>query len=145
MSHRVEQVRSTLQRAIQQVLAEGLSDPRTQGTMITVTDVTVSDDLRNATVMVSVLPDKKQQLCLHALEHASGYIRRRMGELVALFKMPQLIFRLDVSLKKQAEVMQAINQAAREHPGGNTSSPPDEGASDKSAAPAARKHEEPAP
>ena len=139
MSHRVDQVRSTLQRAIQQVLAEGLSDPRTQGTMITVTEVTLSDDLSNATVMVSVLPEKKQQVCVHALGHASGFVRRRVGDLVALFRVPHLSFRLDVSLKKQAEVMRAINLASNDR-----ARDPDADPSGDDAGPASPEHQEPA-
>lgn len=115
MSHRIEKVQSTLLRALQEVLARGLHDPRASG-LITVTGITVSPDLKNATVMVSILPAEKANLAMHAIQGAARHIRRDVGELVALQKVPELNFRLDDSLKKQAEVFAAINKAAADRP-----------------------------
>jgi ribosome-binding factor A len=113
-SHRREQIAATLRRALQQVLARGLSDPRATGAMITLTGVDVSPDLRQAIANVSVLPEKKESLVLHALRHASAHLRRQAGELVDLKQMPQLTFELDRTLKQQAEVFDALAKVARE-------------------------------
>ncbi len=107
MSHRLPQIESTLRRAIGTVLQQGLGDPRVTG-MITVTRVSVSPDLHEARVFVSVMPESQQELVVHGLRHAAGRIRRTVGEEVSLRTMPRLDFRLDGSLKKQAAVMQAI-------------------------------------
>lgn len=116
MSRRSEQVAQTLRRAIEGVLGRGLNDPRIRG-MVSVTGVTVSEDLRQATVRVSVYPDEHEQLTLHGLQSASGHIRREAGELVALSRMPELRFKLDRSLKRQAGVLDALAQAQREREG----------------------------
>lgn len=110
MNRRTEQVGSTIQRAIQDVIARGLNDPRVSG-LITVTEVRVSDDLREAVVMVSVLPAERQELVLHGLRHAAPYIRREIGEAIRSRQLPTLIFKLDESLKKQAAVIRAIARA----------------------------------
>lgn len=110
MSHRIDKVRSTLARAVREVIARGLNDPRATG-MISVTDLTVSPDLRNATVLVSIFPEDRTKLTMHALESAARHIRREVGELVALNQVPALIFRLDTSLKRQAEVFNALGKA----------------------------------
>lgn len=115
MSHRLDKIQSTLQRAIQSVLAHGLHDPRAGG-LITVTRVDVSPDLANAIVWISVLPEEKQNLTMHAIRHASRHIRHDASDLMDLNKMPQLDFRLDTSLKKQAEVYQALAKARAETP-----------------------------
>lgn len=110
MSHRVEKVQATLARAVQEVLRRGLNDPRAGG-MISVTSVDVSPDLRNAIVQVSVFPEEKQDLTMHALRHAAGHIRHEVGELMSIRRVPELEFRVDLSLKKQAEVLGAISKA----------------------------------
>lgn len=121
MSHRKEQVASTLLRAIQQVIARGLNDPRVRG-LITVTDVQVPADLRTATVMISVLPEERQRLSLQGIQDAARHIRREVGDLVAMKQIPELHFKLDLSLKRQAQAMTAIAQAAAEKKDPATSS-----------------------
>lgn len=127
MSHRKEQVASTLQRAVQQVLARGLADPRIRG-LITVTNVHVPPDLRTATVFISVLPEERQTLSLRGIQDAARHIRHEVSELVAMRQVPDLFFKLDTSLKKQAQAMSAIAKAAAER---NENAPP----ADENAAP----------
>lgn len=114
MSRRAEQVSSLLRRAVQSVLAEGLSDPRLEGVLLSVTDVTVSDDLRTATVKVSVLPDTRESAAMHALRTATRHVRREAGDRTALRKLPELTFKLDRSLKKQAAVLDALSRVRAE-------------------------------
>lgn len=109
MSHRKEQVQSTLQRAISQVLARQISDPRIVG-MISVTRIDISPDLRNAKVYVSVLPEKYQQRSVQGLRHASGHIYSLVCKVVALRIVPKFDFRLDESLKKQDAVFEDIRR-----------------------------------
>lgn len=115
MTRRTEQIASTLQRALQEVLARGLADPRFGG-LVTVTGVKVAPDLRTADVLISVLPAEKQDLTMHAIRHAAGHLRREVSDLVAMRSVPTLQFRADVSLKKQAEVLRAISRAAADNP-----------------------------
>lgn len=110
MTKRVEQVESTLRRAIAEVLQRQISDPRIEG-LVSITQVKVSPDLRDAYVHVSVLPEKHQKKTLYGLRHAAIHIQALVKKKVALRVVPHLDFRLDTSLKKQAEVMGAIQQA----------------------------------
>lgn len=113
-SHRREQFASTLRRALQEILARGLSDPRLKDAMVTITDVDCSPDLKQALVLVSIIPEKKQDLVVHGLNHAAAHIRRQAGEITEFRQMPQLTFRADVALKKQADVYDALAKVARE-------------------------------
>ncbi|MCC6425563.1 MAG: 30S ribosome-binding factor RbfA [Phycisphaerales bacterium] len=113
MNRRMEKISASLLRAIQEVLARGLADPRIRG-LITVTDVTVAPDLSEARVMVSVLPQSAQELTLHGLQAAAVHLRREVGELIDMRRMPQLLFRVDTRLKKEATVLDALNKVAQE-------------------------------
>ena len=110
MSVHGSQVASVIQRAMQRILARGLSDPRVRG-LISVTDVKVSDDGAHATILVSVLPEHHAELTLHGLRHAAGHIRTLLGREVQVRRLPRLAFRLDKSIKKQAEVLTALATA----------------------------------
>jgi ribosome-binding factor A len=116
---RIEKVASTLQRAVQKVLSEKLSDPRTERSMLTVTEVNVSPDLKQATVKVSVLPEQHEKRCLAAMSAASAYIRREAGEMMALRQLPALRFEIDRSLKQQKAVFDALGQVVREREEGD--------------------------
>ena len=114
MTHRIEQVESTLRKALAQVLQRKISDPRIRG-MVSITDVDVSPDMKQATVAVSVLPEEYAKRTLAGLKAANRHIGSEVKKLVALRVVPHLKFELDDSLKKADEVYQAIDQAkARE-------------------------------
>lgn len=115
MTRRVEQIGSTLREAVQLVIQRGLSDPRVRG-LVTVTRVTVSQDLREATVFVSVLPEEHEKLTMHGLEAGAGYIRREAAELVALAKLPTLRFKVDRGMKNQTAVFKALGEIRTETP-----------------------------
>jgi ribosome-binding factor A len=110
---RVQQVQATLLRAIQEEIGRGLHDPRVSG-LITVTGVDVSPDLKNATVMVSVFPAEKQDLTMYALRDAARHLRRRVGDRIAMHEVPELIFRVNESIKKQAEILSAFSKIQQE-------------------------------
>jgi ribosome-binding factor A len=113
MSRRTEQLSSVIHRAVQSVLSEGLADPRIQG-VLTVTGVNVTQDLQEAIIGISVLPEKHESKAIHGLQDASNYIRRQAGELVAIQRMPKLVFKLDRASKRQAAVLAALAEARAE-------------------------------
>jgi len=111
MSHRVVQVQAELQRRIAEVIQRKVSDPRIEG-MISITQVDVTPDLREATAYVSILPSDLESKTIHGLKAAERHIQKLVGKLVS-FNMPHLRFRLDSSLKKSADIFQAIDEASQ--------------------------------
>jgi len=97
---------------VQDILSRGLNDPRVRG-LVSVTKVDVSPDYAEAVVWCSVLPEEHGPLSIKGIEHAATWIRRTVASKVSLRRMPRLSFRLDQSLKKQAEVLSAINEGRR--------------------------------
>ncbi len=109
MSHRLEQLTSAIDRGVREVFSRGFSDPRIGG-LITITGVRVLPDLSRAFVNVSVLPVEKEELTLHGLTAAAKHIRREVGDLVNTRTLPQLEFRLDRSIKKEASVLRDLDR-----------------------------------
>ncbi len=113
MSRKTDQIAAALKDAIAQTISRGLQDPRIGG-LITLTSVTVADDLTEATIMTSVLPAEKQEPAIEGLNAASGYLRKEITRYINMRRIPTLHFKSDMSLKKQLVIMQAINQAAED-------------------------------
>ena len=109
MSHRIQQVESTLRRALAEVLQSKIADPRIVG-LVSITRISVAPDLKNAYVYVSIMPEKYEKRTMAGLRHATRHIQRLTREKVALRAVPHFEFRLDASLKKQAAVEQAIRE-----------------------------------
>lgn len=109
MSHRTEQIESTLKRVIAEVLQRRIADPRIEG-LISITRVKVSPDLHEAQVYVSVLPEPKQKKVLYGLRHATGHIQSLVRKAVAFKTVPHLEFRLDETLKREAKIYEAIQR-----------------------------------
>lgn len=96
-SRRSERVADLLQREISRVIGEDLKDPEVG--FVTVTGVRVSDDLKHAKVLVSVLGDQeRRERSLAALSRAKGYIRFLIGQRVRLRFTPEISFRTDKAL-----------------------------------------------
>lgn len=125
MSRRIEQVESTLQRAIQQAIARGLHDPRAGG-LITVTGVKVTPDLKSAFIMVSVLPEEKQELTMHALRHAAKHLRRRVGDIIDMADLPEFVFRTDATTKEQGRLLDAFSRIQQEREAAESPAKPTE-------------------
>lgn len=132
-AHKREHLASALQRAVQQVIARGLADPRVSG-LISITEVRVTPDNRLAVCRVSVMPHDREALTLQGLRHSAAHIRRKAGDLIEVRSMPEIVFELDESLKKQAETLVAISKIREERE--RTESAPGAEASPGAAGPA---------
>ena len=111
MSHRKAQIESAIKRAISQVLIEEMSDPRVLG-MISVTKVEVTDELREAFVFVSVMPEKLAKKTVAGLVHAQGFIQGRMNKHLSMHHPPRIAFRLDTAFQKQNKALAALSRLA---------------------------------
>lgn len=107
MSRRVEQLASSIQQLLGEALNQGLNDPRIRG-LVSVTSVEVTPDRKLAFVKVSVFPAEGAPSVLEGLSHASGRLKMIVRGALRCRVVPNLMFRLDESLKKQAEVLGLI-------------------------------------
>jgi len=76
------------------VLSRGeLRDPDLRGVSVTVSEVRVSPDLRNATAFVMPLGGERPGEVIEALDRAAPFLKRQIGREVQLRHMPNLTFR----------------------------------------------------
>lgn len=109
MSQRTERLNSLLQAELMQLFQREMGDPRLG--FATVTRVSVAPDLAAARVWVSVLGSpEEQQASLAALDRASAWLRRRLGERLRLRHVPELQFRHDTSIQGGDRVLQLLQE-----------------------------------
>ncbi len=98
---RPERVADILREEISQIVGFELEDPRL--TMVTVTDVRLSDNLRDARVYVTIAGDEKEhQSALTALRKAAPYVRKQLGLSLNLPRTPEIHFVRD-RIEEQGE------------------------------------------
>ena len=113
MRIRPEKVAHLMRREVAEILERRLRDPRIT-TTVTVTDVEVTPDLSFARIYVTMLGDEQVRGgVLEALAHASGFIRRELGQRLDLREVPDIRFVYDASLDRGARVDELLRRIER--------------------------------
>lgn len=107
-SNRIGRINEEIQKAVSSLIRE-LKDPRVQDTMISVTRVEATPDLRYAKIYVSFLQEEKAKDALKGLCSAGGYLRRELGRALQLRYTPELVWEQDDSITYGAKMLKLIN------------------------------------
>ena len=108
--HRLARVAEVVREVASETILYELRDPRVKG--VTVTRAEVSGDLQHAKVYVSVMGSpQEQQLCMHGLRHATGFIQSKLARRLQTRFTPVVTFVLDEGVKKSLEMTRLINEA----------------------------------
>ncbi len=100
---RPERLAENLKVEIAEVVGFELDDPRLEA--VTVTDVTVSDDLRDAKVYVLVSgSDDEVETAMKTLRHASTFVRQQVAMNLDLRHAPHLHFVRDTAEENASRV-----------------------------------------
>ena len=100
---RAVRVAERIQRELSDLVLKKLNDPRIG--FVTFTEVRVSDDLRNATVFVSVFgDDKKKKDSMEGLNSALPFLQKEVFKRLDIKVSPRLYFRLDDTLDKASKI-----------------------------------------
>ena len=107
-SNRIGRINEEIQKELANLI-RNLKDPRVQDTMISVTHVETTPDLRYAKVYVSFLQEDRAADALKGLKSAGGYLRRELGSALNLRYTPELNWALDDSITYGAKMLALIN------------------------------------
>ena len=107
-SNRIGRINEEIQKELSSLI-RNLKDPRVQNTMISITRVEATPDLRYAKVYVSFLQEERAADALKGLKSAGGYLRRELGSALKLRYTPELVWELDDSITYGARMLKLIN------------------------------------
>ena len=104
--------RERLSSLIEQIISElirQMKDPRVAG-LVSVHRVEVAPDARLARIFVSVLgSEDDRRSTIRGLEHATGFLRSRLGDELTIRHVPELQFVLDRSIEEGDRVIALMN------------------------------------
>jgi ribosome-binding factor A len=130
---RPEQLAELIREEVSQIVGYELDDPRVES--VTVTDVRVTDNLRDATIYFTAMGTDAEKAAAHkALQHAAPYVRRQLGTLLNLRYTPELHFVRDTveeSAARVEELLSKIEVGTQDRPGPQEAAGEEERTSDK--------------
>jgi ribosome-binding factor A len=107
---RSRRIADQVQRELSDVIRLELKDPRVG--MITIIDVDVSPDSKNARVFFTVLGDQSRiDDATAGLQHAAGFLRSCLAQRMEMRSVPHLQFRYDASVERGMRLSQLIDTA----------------------------------
>lgn len=113
-SNRIGRINEEIQKELSALL-RNLKDPRVQDTMISITHVETTPDLRYAKIYVSFLQEERAKEALKGLKSAGGYLRRELGRSLQLRYTPELVWEQDDSITYGAKMLKLINSLEVNH------------------------------
>lgn len=113
MSHQkwhVEHIKKNLHREIAWAITNKVNDPCIRD-LVTVTDIKLAPDTRNATIYVSIYGDNGQkENAVSALNRAASFIQRCIAPRVSIKHFPKLYFKIDSSLERGQHINALLEQ-----------------------------------
>ena len=127
---RPEQLAEVIREEVSQIVGYELEDPRIE--RVTVTDVRVSENLRDASVYVTAEgTDAEKAEAMKALQKAAPYVRRQLGVALNLKYTPELHFVRDTVEEAATRVEELLSEIRTESPADPAPSPAAEGAGEE--------------
>ena len=106
MSIKIDRLNNSFVEQISKIIRTEIKDERIS--FVTVTAVSITNDLSFAKVYVTVLNDKERDSVVKLLNKASNFIERELAKRVDIRKMPDLMFVYDESLEYAANIESII-------------------------------------
>jgi ribosome-binding factor A len=109
---RPERLAEALREEITEIVGYELEDPRVLG--VTVTDVRVSENLRDAKVYVVVEGDEAEvKEAMKALQHAATYVKQQVALSLNLHHAPHLHFARDTVEERAARISELLGEMSQ--------------------------------
>lgn len=114
---RSARVGDLIRREVADILQYRLKDPRVG--FLAVTDVSISDDLKNATVFLSIMDRDSAQKTLSILNASAGFVKSELGKRLRLRYMPKITFMIDEAVEKGERIDSLLRKLKEEEHGGS--------------------------
>ncbi|WP_075876225.1 30S ribosome-binding factor RbfA [Merdibacter massiliensis] len=109
MAAKKDRIEAIIQKEVSSIIQMELKDPKIG--FITITDVTVTNDLSIAKIYVTFLGQQARiDAGMKALERSKGFIRSMLAKRMTIRKVPQLIFVYDESLERGNKIERIIKE-----------------------------------
>ncbi|MEW6571428.1 MAG: 30S ribosome-binding factor RbfA [Nitrospirota bacterium] len=112
---RAQRVSDLLREEIADIIAHKIKDPRIG--FVTVTGVDVTEDIKMASVFVSVLREEEKKTTLEILNSAKSFIRSELAKRLRIKFVPAIEFRLDRSIEYGSRIDKLLKEIKQKDEG----------------------------
>ena len=110
-SRRVEKFAALIRREVSDILKRSIKDELIQKTIITITEVEVSNDLQYCKVFFSNFDQNNRiDLIQETLNSSTGFIKGEVARRLQMRRAPEIIFKLDKRIEKGDSVLNLLGQ-----------------------------------
>lgn len=110
---RIKRIASELKKEISSIINNELKDTRISP-ITSITELNLSDDLQSAKVYISVLGDKEEKIkTIEGLKSSKGYIKKKLGSVMNLRHIPEIIFTLDEQIENALKMEKLIDEVIK--------------------------------
>lgn len=117
---RKERLEELIHQEVAKIIDQ-LKDPRMG--MVTVSEVRLTNDIKLATIYVSILETERIPEIMKTLKQARGYIKKVLASRIVVKFMPDIQFKYDETIQRAARIEQLLQLIKKEH---SESEPPRE-------------------
>ncbi len=109
---RSQRVSDLIREEIADIIMNKVKDPRLG--FVTVTGAKITEDLKIATVYISILKEEEKETMLEMLNSAKGFIRAELAKRLRMKFIPSLTFRIDESLEYGVRIEKLLREIKKE-------------------------------
>ena len=122
---RKQRLEESLRTEISDVIRREMRDPRLTAGLLSVTEVSVTPDLKHATVYVSMLgTEEARRDVTNTLRGASHVLREELKRRRAFINVPELSFKYDEAMERGAHMYEVLERVKREDAERDAALPP---------------------
>ena len=112
VNQRQQRVAEEIRHVLANIIQRGeLKDPELMDLSVTVSEVRVSPDLKNATAFIAPLGGGGSEALETAMNRAAPFIRMRLGKELSLKYLPKVIFEADKSFDYAQKIESILAQS----------------------------------
>ena len=112
-SYRIDKVEQLIKQEVSSIFLHKMKEPELG--FITITNVKVSPDLKNAKIYLSVLEKEKRELALDRIDNKTKFIRTELAHRVRLKFVPEIKFFIDDTLDFVEKIEGLIEKIHKEN------------------------------
>lgn len=113
LSKRIQRINQLLKEEISKILLREVDFP--QNTLVTVTNVETSPDLRQAKIFISCIPENQKVKAMRTLDKSLSLIQRRIGEILSIKITPKIKFIEEKEIQGAARVEELLEEIQKEN------------------------------
>lgn len=108
MTRRIQRVNQLIKEELGKIISREIVFPG--GTLVTITNVTTSNNLEHARIKISVMPEKERKKVIEILQKNIYHLQRLLDKRLVMRYVPQIKFEIDKTQEKVERIEKLLEK-----------------------------------